>query len=122
MLTIASLPSPTISIPLLLLTFYLASLLLRRSSSSSSSSKNLPLPPGPKGLPLLGNINDLPPPDAKEYLHWLKHKDLYGPISSVTVFGQTMILLHDRKAAVELMEKRASVHSGRPKMTFGFDM
>jgi hypothetical protein len=80
------------------------------------------LPPGPKGLPLLGNINDLPPPDKPEFQHWIKHKDTYGPISSVTVLGQTMIILHDKEMAMELMEKRAAMHSGRPKMKFGFDM
>jgi hypothetical protein len=37
-----------------------------------------PLPPGPRRLPLVGNIADLPPSGTPEYLHWLKHKDLYG--------------------------------------------
>jgi hypothetical protein len=41
-------------------------------------SNSTPLPPGPKGLPIVGNIRDLPPPGAKEWEHWLKHKDLYG--------------------------------------------
>lgn len=37
-----------------------------------------PLPPGPKGIPFIGNINDMPKPGTLEYLHWLKHKELYG--------------------------------------------
>lgn len=36
------------------------------------------LPPGPKGLPLVGNIKDLPPPGLLEAKHWLKHKAVYG--------------------------------------------
>ena len=45
----------------------------------------LSLPPGPKPLPILGNFRDVPPEGSLEYMHWLKHKDLYGPITSVTV-------------------------------------
>lgn len=41
-------------------------------------SVNRPLPPGPKGLPVLGNVNDMPGPGMLECHHWLKHKDLYG--------------------------------------------
>jgi len=37
-----------------------------------------PLPPGPKGLPVLGNVNDLPKPGVLEPHHWLEHKKLYG--------------------------------------------
>lgn len=37
-----------------------------------------PLPPGPKGLPLVGNLNDLPKPGVLEAHHWLEHKKLYG--------------------------------------------
>jgi hypothetical protein len=37
-----------------------------------------PLPPGPKGLPFVGNVTDLPLSGVREYEHWLKHKDFYG--------------------------------------------
>ena len=37
-----------------------------------------PLPPGPKPLPLVGNIADLPPAGVREWEHWRKHKELYG--------------------------------------------
>ncbi|KAF5861228.1 hypothetical protein ETB97_000483 [Aspergillus alliaceus] len=37
------------------------------------------LPPGPTPKPIIGsNLLDLPPPGAPEWLHWLKHKELYG--------------------------------------------
>lgn len=80
------------------------------------------LPPGPKGLPLVGNVNDLPPPGIPEYQHWLQHKDRYGPLSSVTVLGQTLVIIHDKDVAFELMEKRASKYSGRPNMKFSSEM
>lgn len=100
----------------LVVLYVLRNLLLNPKESST------PLPPGPKGLPVVGNISDLPPPGIPEYQHWFKHRVRYGPLSSVTVLGQTMIIIHDKNLALELMEKRANIHSGRPKMKFGFDM
>lgn len=38
----------------------------------------LPLPPGPKQKPIIGNLKDLPTPDQQDWMHWLKHKELYG--------------------------------------------
>jgi hypothetical protein len=49
----------------------------------AGKKKNGPLPPGPKGLPLIGNILDLPTGKEHEWKHWLKHKDLYGRYSFV---------------------------------------
>ena len=45
-----------------------------------------------------------------------------GPISSVTVFGQTIILLHDAQVAIDLLEKRSAKHSSRPPMVFSGEM
>ncbi|KAM5368099.1 hypothetical protein ACJZ2D_009703 [Fusarium nematophilum] len=87
-----------------------------------SSSEVHPLPPGPKGLPLVGNVLDLPKPGVLEAHHWLKHKELYGPISSITVFGQTLIIINDAGIASELLEKRSLTHSNRPKQVFAADM
>lgn len=101
-----------------------------------------PLPPGPKGLPLAGNLNDLPKTGVLEAHHWLKHKDLYGmsrinscshqgpsrkltcagPISSVTVMGQTLVIINDAQLAFELLEKRSVKHSSRPRQIFAGEM
>jgi len=48
-----------------------------------------PLPPGPKGVPILGNVNDMPKPGMLECHHWLQHKDLYGAYSPLST---TMLL------------------------------
>lgn len=47
----------------------------------SRKGSSLPLPPGPKPKPIVGNLADLPPDGVPEWEHWLKHKDLYGRMS-----------------------------------------
>lgn len=82
----------------------------------------LPLPPGPKGLPIVGNVNDMNTPGMLECHHWLQHKSLYGPISSVTVLGQTFIIINDASIAFELMRDRSAIHSSRPSQVFSSEM
>lgn len=75
-------------------------------------------PPGPRPLPIVGSLRDFPAAGVPEFQHWLKHKDVYGPISSVTVLGMTLVLVHDKKAAHDLLEQSATKTSGRPSMVF----
>ncbi|KLO06300.1 cytochrome P450 [Schizopora paradoxa] len=84
-------------------------------------SKQIRLPPGPKRKPLIGNLLDLPKGEF-DWIHWLRHKDLYGPISSVTVFGQHIVILNDVKLAVDLLDKNSSVFSDRPALVFCGEM
>ena len=91
-------------------------------SYQSSSLKRRRLPPGPTPLPFLGNIRDLPPEGALEYEHWLKHKGVYGPVSSVTVMGMTLIIIHDRDIAHELLDQQSSKTSGRPTMVMANEL
>lgn len=42
----------------------------------SPAAGRLPLPPGPKGRPLIGNLLDVP--GDRAWLEWTKHKELYG--------------------------------------------
>ncbi|KAG5977842.1 hypothetical protein E4U55_006515 [Claviceps digitariae] len=102
-------------IPLALLAALLSIVLYYPRSRSKST---LRLPPGPKGLPIVGDVFGLPPPGMPEYEHWLKLKDTYGPISSVTIFGTTLVILHSREAAQELLVKKSSKSSARPKFSF----
>ncbi|KAF6810421.1 cytochrome p450 oxidoreductase [Colletotrichum sojae] len=55
--------------------------------------------------PIVGNIRDLPPSGTPEYQHWLKFKDIYGPISSIDILGQKIIILHDRQVTHNLLVK-----------------
>ncbi|RFU82096.1 o-methylsterigmatocystin oxidoreductase [Trichoderma arundinaceum] len=80
--------------------------------------KHKNLPPGPKGVPLLGNIFNLPSKDQLEYEHWNSLSDKYGPIASVTVFGQPMIFIADKEIAQDILEKKSLTSSGRPVFHF----
>lgn len=82
----------------------------------------LPFPPGPTPLPFFGNVRDLPREGVPEYQHWLKHKDVYGPISSVTVMGQTIVIIHDKQAAIDILDKKALASSTRPRMEFASNL
>jgi hypothetical protein len=54
-----------------------------------------------------------------------KSADVYalsGPISSLTVLGQTLVILNDAQYANDLLEKRSAQYSARARMIFGGEM
>jgi hypothetical protein len=60
--------------------------------------------PGPPGLPLLGNLHQIP----SDY-PWRKFKewsDIYGPIMEVKLGSQSLIVLSNDETARELLERR----------------
>ncbi|KAJ5673715.1 hypothetical protein N7507_002842 [Penicillium longicatenatum] len=104
------------------LLWFLASMVLvglfAYSTQRNRKRHDLPLPPGPRPKPIIGNLRDLPSPNEQDWQHWLKHKELYGPISSLRVLGKRIIILNDAQLAVQLLEKRSAIHSSRPQQNF----
>ncbi|GJD03177.1 cytochrome P450 [Colletotrichum higginsianum] len=96
--------------------------LVERALNTVKNGRRPPLPPGPKGLPIIGNVNDLPKPGEFEAQHWLKHKELYGPISSITTMGQTLVIVNDARLATELLDGRSAKHSSRPMQVMTGEM
>ncbi|PAV17223.1 cytochrome P450 [Pyrrhoderma noxium] len=84
--------------------------LLRRFGIARKTS--LQLPPGPKGLPLIGNILDLQDDGIWETAR--KWGDKYGPIISISNLGSPIIFLNTYEIIVDLLEKRGSIYSSRP--------
>ncbi|KAI0061723.1 cytochrome P450 [Artomyces pyxidatus] len=73
---------------------------------------SLPYPPGPRGLPLLGNLFDFPSNAPwLTYNTWAKK---YGDVVSLNAAGRVVVILNSITAARELLEKRGSVYADRP--------
>ncbi|KAH8651317.1 putative cytochrome P450 oxidoreductase OrdA-like protein [Xylariales sp. PMI_506] len=86
------------------------------------NSGHPPLPPGPKGLPIVGNVKDLPKRGSNLAHHWLTFKHRYGPISSITVMGKTIIIINSADVAFELLEGRSRKYSSRTGREFSSNM
>jgi len=74
--------------------------------------RGLPYPPGPRPLPIIGNILDIP----KEFswLAYSKFSKTYGDILSFHLFGQVVVVLNTAKATKDLLDKRSAIYSDRP--------
>ena len=93
-------------------------------------SRGRPSPPGPKGLPFLGNISDIRKPEL-----WKAHRELCetygehscgrtifsfgidtfasGEIVELKALGQRIIVLGSPRAIFEILEKRSAQTSDR---------
>ncbi|ESK81499.1 cytochrome p450 [Moniliophthora roreri MCA 2997] len=92
-------------IPTLLALFFIC---YRRSTQQTSR-----YPSGPKPLPLIGNLLDLP--STKTWKVFSDWGSLYGQdLLHFEVFGQHTLVVNSRKLAHELFEKRSRIHSDRP--------
>ncbi|KAK0470333.1 cytochrome P450 [Desarmillaria tabescens] len=79
------------------------------------SRLSLPLPPGPRGYPFIGNLFDVP--TEREWEAWERWGKKYGDISSVTVLGRTIVVLNSYSLAKELLDGRSAKYSDRPYLS-----
>lgn len=77
-------------------------------------------PPGPPTLPLIGNLHLMP--KEKGHLQFQKWANEYGPIYSLVLGTQIMIVLSSDVAVKDLLDKRSGIYSSRPDMYLGSDI
>ncbi|KAF7374700.1 O-methylsterigmatocystin oxidoreductase [Mycena sanguinolenta] len=82
--------------------------------------------PGPRGLPFIGSIHELPKENVwKVYSDWAAK---YGGIFAFKVFNRQIVVINSISIATELMDKRARLYSDRPDLAlipllgWGFDL
>ncbi|KAJ7760722.1 cytochrome P450 [Mycena maculata] len=75
-----------------------------------------PLPPGPKKLPLIGNLLIMPSHSEWEtYSKW--SKECNSDIIHLSAAGNSIIILGSVEAAEDLLDKRSAIYSDRPRFT-----
>jgi hypothetical protein len=100
----------------------------------------LPLPPSPKGIPILGNLLDLASGEvhvkARDWsrqfgarivgtcfpCYRLSISCIENDIISLNVLGNTMVVLNSAKAVSDIFDKRGSNYSDRPDMPMIVDL
>jgi cytochrome P450 len=102
-----------------------------------SAKPKLPVPPGPSGYPVIGNLLDMPTKEqpqkfsemGKEYgthICFLREHcaitSVIGPLMHLNVLGQPIVVVNDIKIATELLEKRSNIYSDRPSMRMAGEM
>ncbi|KAF8884166.1 cytochrome P450 [Infundibulicybe gibba] len=87
---------------------------LRYYKNRSVDPNNLPYPPGPKGLPLIGNL--LNAPTEKQWLVYMEWAKTYGDIVHFKIFDQSFVILNSLKRTTDIFDKRSSSYSSRPRM------
>lgn len=76
------------------------------------TKSQLPLPPGPKGLPVVGNLFQIPREEPwKVYKEWTKE---YGDMIYLEAMGQPILILNSLETIKDLLVSRAENYSDRP--------
>ncbi|KAJ7350031.1 cytochrome P450 [Mycena albidolilacea] len=78
------------------------------------------LPPGPRGLPFVGNV--LQVPNKQHWLRFAEMGDVWGDVCSLTVLGKTMVIVNSLKVTEDLLDARGTNFSDRPIIPVGGEL
>ncbi|KAF5368850.1 hypothetical protein D9758_002855 [Tetrapyrgos nigripes] len=87
----------------------------------SSKRRDVRFPPGPRRIPIFGNLFQLlfEVDFSQSWLTFSKWKQTYGPLIYLDVVGQSVLILNSRKVAKDLLDDRAAKYSDRPSNLVG---
>lgn len=74
-------------------------------------------PPGPPTLPIIGNLHLMP--SKHPHLQFKKWADKYGPIYSLVIGTNVLIVISSGAVMKELLDKRSGIYSSRPNLYVG---
>ncbi|GJJ15705.1 hypothetical protein Clacol_009983 [Clathrus columnatus] len=97
---------------LIALVWKVVSFLLNRSNTKR-------LPPGPPGLPFIGNALQIYKDAWLIFTGW---REKYGDLIYIHVANQPIIIINSHEIAAELLEKRANIYSSRPNWIAACDI
>ncbi|KAI0698160.1 cytochrome P450 [Cytidiella melzeri] len=75
------------------------------------------MPPGPPRWPIIGNT--LQVPSSLSWITFTEWSKKYGPVFSLDLLGQPVVVLNSHRAAADLLDRRSQNYSDRPRMIMG---
>ncbi|TFK39023.1 cytochrome P450 [Crucibulum laeve] len=77
-------------------------------------------PPGPAGLPVIGNTFQIP--QTEQWLTFRKWGEEFGDVVHVSAFGRSIVILNSAKAINDLLEQRGTIYADRPVLPMAGEM
>ncbi|EGN99070.1 hypothetical protein SERLA73DRAFT_181861, partial [Serpula lacrymans var. lacrymans S7.3] len=85
-----------------------------------SPKPSVPLPPGPRPLPIVGNIHNVPL--ERSWVMFADWKTKYGDILSFHVLGTRLVIVNSAEMAVDILDKKSAIYSDRPSFTMAGEL
>ncbi|KAH9934393.1 cytochrome P450 [Fomitopsis serialis] len=78
------------------------------------------LPPGPRGLPFIGNALHLSLTDS--FMQFRQWADCHGPLIYFHTFGREFVVVNDLKMALDLFDQRSGIYATKPRLVMAGEL